>query len=157
TRSIHFESYIIHDDEVGEQFAGALIAKARDGVAVRVIYDWMGAWKTSRRFWSRLRAGGVEVRRYNPPSAASPLAWLSRDHRRMLGGERARAFVPGLCVGRGGVGAPARGIPRGRDPGVEVYGPAVLHVERAFAQTWALTGEPLPDDDSAAADSIAPA
>ena len=42
TRSIHFESYIIHDDEVGEQFADALIAKARDGVAVRVIYDWMG-------------------------------------------------------------------------------------------------------------------
>jgi len=29
TRFIHFEGYIIHDDEVGEQFGRALIAKAR--------------------------------------------------------------------------------------------------------------------------------
>jgi hypothetical protein len=69
---IHFESYIIHDDDVGEQFADALIARARDAVRVRVIYDWMGGFgKTSRRFWRRLRAGGVEVRCYNPPHLAS--------------------------------------------------------------------------------------
>jgi cardiolipin synthase len=50
-RYIHFESYIIHDDAVGEQFGDALIARARDGVPVRVIYDWMGGFgKTSRRF-----------------------------------------------------------------------------------------------------------
>lgn len=85
TRSIHFESYIIHDDEVGEQFARALIGKGRDGVRVRVIYDWMGGFgKTSRRFWKRLRAGGVEVRCYNPPRVGSPLGWLSRDYRNML-------------------------------------------------------------------------
>src|SRR2546427_12090609 len=52
-RSIHFESYIIHDDDVGEQFADALLAKARGVVRVRVIYDWMGGFgKTSRRFWN---------------------------------------------------------------------------------------------------------
>src|SRR5512132_3223146 len=66
-RSIHFESYIIHDDAVGAEFSDALIAKAREGVHIRVIYDWMGGWKTSRRFWSRLRLGGVDVRRYNAP------------------------------------------------------------------------------------------
>ena len=59
TRSVHFESYIIHDDDVGERFARALIARARDGVRVRVIYDWMGAFgKTSRRSGtSSARAG----------------------------------------------------------------------------------------------------
>jgi cardiolipin synthase A/B len=40
-RYIHFESYIIHEDEAGEMFAGALIAKAREGVRVRLIYDWV--------------------------------------------------------------------------------------------------------------------
>ena len=61
---IHFESYIIHDDAVGDDFSDALIARVRDGVSVRVIYDWMGGFcKTSRKFWRRLRAGGVEVRR----------------------------------------------------------------------------------------------
>src|SRR5690242_11743792 len=57
---IHFESYIIYDDDVGQQFAQALIAKAREGVRVRLIYDWVGGFgKTSRRFWNRLRAGAV--------------------------------------------------------------------------------------------------
>ena len=41
-RCIHFESYIIHDDTEGEHFSDALIAKARDGVHVRVVYDWVG-------------------------------------------------------------------------------------------------------------------
>src|SRR5689334_7715205 len=82
---IHFESYIIHEDETGQQFADVLIAKAREGIRVRVIYDWMGGLgNASRRFWTRLRRGGVEVRCYNPPRLDSPLGWVSRDHRKML-------------------------------------------------------------------------
>src|SRR5262249_40556326 len=62
-RHVHFECYIIHEDEVGREFAGALLAKARQGVPVRLIYDWMGGFgKASRRFWRSLRSGGVEVR-----------------------------------------------------------------------------------------------
>src|SRR5580765_2231477 len=72
-RHIHFESYIIHEDEVGLEFADALIAKAQEGVRVRVTYDWMGGFgKTSRWFWNRMRAAGVEVRCYNPPHPESP-------------------------------------------------------------------------------------
>ena len=59
---IYFESYIIHEDATGRLFAEALIAKAREGVRVRLIYDWLGGLgKASRRFWNGLRAGGVEV------------------------------------------------------------------------------------------------
>jgi cardiolipin synthase len=51
TRHVHFESYIIRDDGQGERFAAALMAKAREGVAVRVLCDWLGAWgKTSWSF-----------------------------------------------------------------------------------------------------------
>ena len=82
---VHFESYVIHEDDTGREFADALIAKAREGVHVRLIYDWMGGLgKTSARFWTRLRTGGVEVRCYNPPHFDSPFGWLSRDHRKML-------------------------------------------------------------------------
>src|SRR5262245_51046571 len=152
TRSIHFESYIIHEDDAGELFSHALIARARDGVPVRVIYDWMGGFgKTSRRFWNRLRAGGVEVRCYNPPALASPLGWLSRDHRKMLGVDGTVGFVSGLCVGQAWVGDPARGIAPWRDTGVEVRGPAVRQIEEAFAQMWGLMGEPLPGENATAA------
>jgi cardiolipin synthase A/B len=157
TQFVHFESYIIHEDAAGEQFSDALIAKARDGVHVRVIYDWMGGFgKTSGRFWSRLRAGGVEVRCYNAPTPASPLGWLSRDHRKMLGVDGTVGFVSGLCVGQAWVGDPARGIPPWRDTGVEVRGPAVRQIEEAFAQMWALMGDPLPDK-RVAEDATAPA
>ena len=72
--TIHFESYIIHDDEQGDLGAAALAERARAGVRVRLIYDWMGAlWATSRQFWRALRQAGVEVRCFNPPRLDSPL------------------------------------------------------------------------------------
>ena len=149
-RWVHFESYIIHDDDIGERFADALILKARDGVPVRVIYDWMGGFgKTSRRFWSRLRAGGVEVRCHNPPRLASPLGWVSRDHRKMLSVDGVVGFVTGLCIGRAWVGDAARGMAPWRDTGVEVRGPAVPLIEKAFRQMWALLGDPVPADEVA--------
>jgi cardiolipin synthase len=147
-RSIHFESYIIHDDAMGRQFADALIAMARKGVRVRVIYDWVGGFrKTSRRFWNTLRGGGVDVRCYNPPRLDSAFGWVSRDHRKMLAVDGRVGFVTGLCVGRMWVGDPPAGIEPWRDTGIEVRGPAVADVEHAFADIWALMGEPLPDDE----------
>lgn len=143
-RTIHFEMYIVHEDEQGELFADALLARARDGVTVRLLYDWMGGLgKTSRGFWNRLRAGGVEVRCYNPPRFDRPLGWLSRDHRKMISVDRSVAFVTGLCVGDAWVGNPARGFEPWRDTGVELRGPAVEDCERAFADAWSAAGEPF--------------
>jgi len=147
-RHIHFESYIIHADASGHMFADALIAKAQNGVRVRLIYDWLGGLGTaSRRFWNRLRAGGVEVRCYNPARWDSPLGWLSRDHRKTLCVDGEIGFVSGLCVGRMWAGDPARNIEPWRDTGVEVRGPAVAQLDQAFATVWAIIGEPLPERD----------
>jgi len=147
-RYIHFESYIIHADPTGHMFADALIAKARSGVRVRLVYDWLGGLGTaSRRFWNRLRAGGVEVRCYNPAHWDSPLGWLSRDHRKTLCVDGEIGFVSGLCIGRMWAGDPIRNIEPWRDTGVEVRGPAVAELDRAFATVWAIIGEPLPEPD----------
>jgi cardiolipin synthase A/B len=106
---IHFESYIIHEDDAGRKFAEAFLAKAREGVRVRLIYDWMGGFgKTSRSFWNHLRAGGVEVRCYNPPRLDAPLGWLSRDHRKTLTVDGRVGFISGLCIGKMWVGVPEK-------------------------------------------------
>src|ERR1044072_7625555 len=82
---IHFESFIIHEDDVGREFAAALIARAREGVKVRVVYDWLGAvGKTSRRFWRSLRDAGFEVKGFTPPRFDEPFGWFNRDHRKMI-------------------------------------------------------------------------
>ena len=145
---IYFESYIIHEDAVGREFAEALIVKAAQGVRVRLIYDWMGGLgKASRSFWKHLRAGGVEVRCYNPPRFDSPLGWVSREHGKMLGVDGQVGFVTGLCVGMDWVGNPAKNLEPWRDTGVEVRGGAVFDIERAFAQVWVTMGEAIPEQE----------
>ena len=142
---VHFENYILYDDETGHEFADALINKAQEGVSVRLIYDWLGCLgKTSRRFWNALRSGNVEVRCYNPLRLDRPLGWLSRDHRKTLAVDCEIAFISGLCVGRKWLGDSERKIEPWRDTGVEIRGSAVIEVEQAFARIWALTGEPFP-------------
>jgi cardiolipin synthase len=145
---VHFETYILREDAVGERFARAFASRARSGVAVRLVYDWMGGLgHTSRRFWRRLREAGVEVRCYNPPRLDEPLGWLSRDHRKCLVVDGELAFVTGLCVGQAWEGDPARGMAPWRDTGVEVRGPAVADVGRAFADSWHACGSPLPAEE----------
>jgi cardiolipin synthase len=144
-RTVHFESYIIHEDQVGRQFGELLREKAREGVKVRLLYDWVGGLgKTSRRFWNRLREAGVEVRCFNPLRWDSPLGWITRDHRKMIAVDGEVAYVTGLCLGRRWAGDPARGIEPWRDTGVEIKGPALADIERTFAEVWATTGAPLP-------------
>ena len=155
---IHFESYIIHEDAAGREFAEALIAKAEEGVRVRLIYDWMGGFgKASRRFWNRLREGGVEVRCYNPPRLDSPFGWVSRDHRKMIAVDGETGFITGLCVGRMWVGDAEKKIAPWRDTGVEVRGRAVAEIDAAFAQIWAMLGSPIPADEPLGPDAGVPA
>jgi cardiolipin synthase A/B len=146
-RTVHFEMYIIHEDDQGELFADALLRKASEGVEVRLLYDWMGGFgKTSHSFWNRLRAGNVDVRCYNPPRFEHPLGWLSRDHRKTISVDGTVSFVTGLCIGRAWAGDPARHVDPWRDTGIEVRGPAVADIEAAFADAWSAAGEPLHDE-----------
>lgn len=157
-KSIHFESYIIYEDDIGNQFADVLAAKAREGVRVRIIYDWLGSiGKTSTHFWERLRAAGVEVRCFNPPRFDQPLGWLSRDHRKMIAVDGKAGFVTGLCVGRVWAGYPDRSIEPWRDTGIVVNGPAVSDIEHAFADIWATMGPALPEDEVPERSTLHPA
>ena len=145
---VHFENYILREDDTGRRFADALLAKAREGVRVRLVYDWLGdLGRTSRRFWNRLRAGGVEVRCYNPPHLASPLGWLSRDHRKSLVVDGQVGFIMGLCIAQIWEGDADRNSEPWRDTGVELRGPAVAEIEHAFGQVWAAMGEPIPEQE----------
>src|SRR5690606_12490623 len=143
--TIHLEMYIVHNDRTGREFRDALVAKAREGVAVRVLYDWFGALRPSSfRFWQPLVAAGGEVRQVNPLRIDTVAAVGSRDHRKLLTVDGRIAFISGLCIGDDWRGDPARGVPPWRDTGVELRGPAVSEAEYAFATSWATWGEGLP-------------
>lgn len=157
-KRIFFESYIIHGDEQGQLFAEALIKKAKEGVEVKLIYDWLGGFgKTPGRFWRHLRQNGIEVRCYNPPWTLDPIGFLSRDHRKTMVVDGNIAFVSGLCVGQDWVGYPDQDVAGWRDTGVQLTGPAVAEVEAAFAEVWALMGDPIDKRTLARRDRIEPA
>jgi cardiolipin synthase len=152
-RKVYFENYIIGNDEIGGRFIDALVERARAGVLVRVIYDWLGT-RLPSRLWRPLLAAGGEVRCFNPPRLDSPFGWLSRDHRKSITVDGRVAFISGLCVSRQWVGDPARGVEAWRDTGVELQGPAVADAERAFAQVWKEMGVPIPEEELTRADQI---
>jgi cardiolipin synthase len=150
-RSIQFESYIVDDDAVGREFAALLAARAADGLAVTVVVDWLGCWR-HLGLWRAARTAGVDVRVFNPPQFASPLAWVSRDHRKTIVVDGEVAFVSGLCISQRWLGNPARSLEPWRDTGVEIRGPGVAPIERAFARVAATCGKPLAPELIAPAD-----
>lgn len=144
-RYIRFENYIIRDDATGWRFARALAERARAGVSVRVLYDWFGSISTSRKYWNFLRDAGCEVRCFNPPNPFRPIAFFSRDHRKLVLADGGLSVIGGLCIADEWAGDPERGVPPWRDTAVLIEGPASLALDAAFAHTWALAGAPIPD------------
>jgi len=155
-RSILFESYIFDDDAVGREFVDALAERARAGVRVHVIYDWFGSLGAGA-LWKTLVTAGVQVRGFNPLHLDSPLGWLARDHRKTIAVDGRVAFVSGLCISARWQGDPDRNMEPWRDTGIEIRGPAILEIERAFAQVWrASGGGVLREGAMTAANSIPP-
>ncbi len=154
--TVHLENYILQEDATGGAFAAALIQAAGRGVHCRVLYDWLGCRsRTSAAFWDRLRAAGVEVRRYNRPRFGHPLGWISRDHRKVLCVDGKIAFTGGLCIGHDWQGNPFQNIPPWRDTAIAVRGPAVADIGAAFADSWKTEGSPIPPEDLVYADAPA--
>jgi cardiolipin synthase len=148
TRWIHFENYIIRSDEAGRCFADALIARARDGISVRVLYDAFGSSRTRRRYWRALREGGVDVRAFHPFQPLDLVANFSRNHRKLVVADGTRGVMGGLCIGDEWIGYPKGGGRPWRDTAVEVAGPACALLDKAFADTWAIAGEELPTEET---------
>jgi len=145
-RSVLLENYIIRNDDVGRMFRDALAERARDGVLVAVVCDWMGCLgQVHSSFWQPLRDAGGMIRVFNPPQLGRPFGWISRDHRKTLVVDGTHGFLSGVCISARWLGDAKRGVPPWRDTGVAVHGPAVAELEAAFADTWAAIGPPLPD------------
>lgn len=140
------ENYIVRNDEVGREFRDALVERARAGVFVAVVCDWLGCLGLSRSsFWKPLCEAGGEVRVFNPPELGKPLGWISRDHRKTLVVDGELGFLSGVCISAKWLGDPSRDVAPWRDTGVALRGPSVAALEAAFAQSWRAVGEALPE------------
>ena len=132
---IHVDMYIFAEDALGQLVADALIAKAREGVEVRVIYDDVGCWNVSHRFFERMREEGIEVASFLPvrfPSFTSKVNY--RNHRKIIVIDGHVGFIGGMNIALRyvrGTGGHAW-----RDTMLKVTGGAVSALQRAFLVDW---------------------
>ena len=148
SRWIHFENYIIRSDAEGWRFAEALMARAREGIKVRVLYDGVGSLFTSGRLWRDLRRAGIEVRSFHPLRPLQIVTNFARDHRKLVVSDGAHAVLGGLCIGCEWTGD-GKGTRPWRDTALRIGGPAAAVLDQAFARTWQTAGKALPDDEAA--------
>jgi cardiolipin synthase len=146
---VHFENYIIRSDSAGWRFAELLAKRAREGIHVRVLYDWFGSVGTSRGFWRYLRAAGVDVRAFHPPQFVDVVTNISRNHRKLVVADGSRAILGGLCIGCEWTGERDSGGQPWRDTAVDVRGPAAAVLDQTFVNLWEMAGGEVPPDQVA--------
>ena len=152
---INMESYILDDDDVGQRFAAALIAKQQAGVQVNLIRDSVGTLGTATAFFTRLSEAGVQVVEFNPINPLTAKAgWEvnQRDHRKLLIIDGHIAFLGGINISSvysgssphlGKQAAPDSALPW-RDTDLRIEGPVVSELQELFIVTWAKQkGPPL--------------
>ena len=128
---IHIDMYIMEEDALGRLVADALIDKAREGVRVRIIYDDVGCWRVSHRFFERMREEGLEIYAFLPvrfPTFTSKVNY--RNHRKLV-------IIDGSVGYIGGMNIALRYVKTAwRDTMLRLTGPIVYGLQRAFLVDW---------------------
>ncbi|WP_323015101.1 cardiolipin synthase [Devosia sp.] len=142
--------YIVRDDRLGQELAERLIARAKAGVKVYLLYDDVGSTGMPKRYRRELREAGVRVAGFNQRHkflrVYGPTRINYRNHRKIVVVDGEHAWVGGHNVGVEYLGEDPR-FGRWRDTHVRVSGPAALGCALLFREDWEwATGEALPAD-----------
>lgn len=142
-QSINFETYIYWSGQIAEDFANALIARALDGVEVRVLIDWVGSLRMDNALVQDMEAAGVQVVRFRPVRWYTLDRINNRTHRKLLIVDGQTAFTGGVGIGDEWLGD-ARTPDEWRETHYRVTGPVVAAMQGGFVSNWVEdTGELL--------------
>lgn len=147
TNHIHLDTYIFADDPLGRLVSDALIAKAREGVEVRLIYDDVGCWRVPERFFDRMRQAGVKVRSFMPvrfPAFTSKVNY--RNHRKVCVIDGTQGFIGGMNIALRYVKGLHGGTLPWRDTHMRLRGSVVYALQRAFLVDWYFVDRTLIND-----------
>jgi cardiolipin synthase len=96
---VHLGYYIFDPRRTGARFRDALIARAKDGVSVRVLVDDVGSSALGRRFAQPMRDAGIKFARFNPVTFARIRSRLDfRNHRKIVVCDGVTGFTGGINI-----------------------------------------------------------
>jgi cardiolipin synthase len=134
-KTITFETYIYWSESIGKEFADALSERARSGVKVHVLLDFIGSIKMDKKQIDDMKAAGVQIQRYHKPVWWKLARLNNRTHRKLL-------IVDGKLGFTGGVGIAdqwrgnAQDENHWRDTHFRVEGPVVGQMQAVFTDNW---------------------
>ncbi|MFP3556127.1 cardiolipin synthase [Paraburkholderia sp. SIMBA_049] len=134
-KTITFETFIYWSGAIGEQIAGALSEKARAGVAVHVLLDWVGSQKMDRHYLQMLKDAGADVIQYHKPHWTGLGRMNDRTHRKLLVIDGRIGFTGGVGIAQEWTGH-AQDDMHWRDSHFRVTGPVVGHMQAVFMDNW---------------------
>lgn len=141
--SVHLENYLWSSGRVCDRVVAALREKARQDVAVRVIYDRIGARAAPESVFKALRDAGCSTARHRSPWVFSVAAQNRRDHRKLAVIDGRIAYVFGHAIADEWDAMDPRGD-AWRDVAIRIEGPVVRKIQAELVGQWALlTGEAL--------------
>ena len=140
-RSVHFETFLWKEGELGSRLAAALAQRARAGVAVRVLLDANGSRFVSAATRRLMREAGCRVAFFHDGTLHNIGVLNDRDHRKIVVLDGREGFVGGHCIVDSWLGD-AEDHRHNADLSVWLRGPAVHSLQAAFSENWAgETGE----------------
>lgn len=145
--SITFETYIYWSGDIGREFADALSERARRGVKVHVLLDWVGSAKMEAQLIDRMVGAGVQIERFHPPHWSHLGRLNNRTHRKLLVVDGRVAFTGGVGIAPEWTGQ-AQDPDHWRDTHFQVEGPVVAQMQAVFLDNWIkVTGDVLHGSD----------
>ncbi len=133
--TITFESYIYWSGDIGKEFADALAERARSGVKVHVLLDWLGSAKMDDSLMTGMLQAGVQIRKFHPPHWSHWGRLNNRTHRKILVTDGRTAFTGGVGIAPLWTGN-AQSPEHWRDTHFQVEGPVVAQMQSVFLDNW---------------------
>ncbi|MFE8701889.1 cardiolipin synthase [Cytobacillus sp. FJAT-54145] len=135
-KHIHVMFYIVKDDTISEKFMEMLIEKAKAGVEVRLLFDYVGSFKVKRKSINALKQAGVQIHFCHIPKF--PFIFYSsqvRNHRKITVIDGVKGYLGGFNVGKEYVDLDPKLSPW-RDYHLKITGEGVEDLQTQFLHDW---------------------
>jgi cardiolipin synthase A/B len=145
--TVHFETFLWKEGELGRRMSQALAQRARAGLRVRVLLDATGGRRLGDDERRVMKEAGVNLHFFHRRSIYNLGVMADRDHRKIVVLDGREAFVGGHCITDDWLGDGEDGK-HFADLSLHVRGPIVHAIQSAFSENWTgETGELFVGDD----------
>jgi cardiolipin synthase len=133
---IHILFYIIKDDETSQPFFQLLKQKAKEGVRVRLLVDWVGSFSLPKALIRSLKASGIEFAYTRKPRFPFFFYRLNRrNHRKITVIDGKIGYIGGFNIGKEYVGKDPN-FGEWRDYHLKITGEGVYDLQTQFLRDW---------------------